>query len=478
MTAENLIRSASETLLYVFSESGVASYGRTMGIFALAGVWLASSERSSKQTRHAVAAHLPQGYDRSMLAAKLQSRYTKACVDQLLQIDQTRASLRTSSKEDKLRLIREFRIAVLVGLLSKAYLNALTIDLLCVKNAVRVMHFALGKTQQNGTGLGQNEGMLAAWWRLGTKALIMQRLAARMVGGSGGAFPSASPFAMDRLDETDMSVTMMMGEDTDSGLLEGDGSMRDINNISGSCSSTAAFSVRCTIERVTPVIIQSIRDIVTAFFEADEEGEAMFANPTVPVKQEAFEQMLTRVAEKVEKEVCVSEWLRTASMAPQPADPAPIVKGEKEDDEVEEEVVSFPRLSELHSQAALPPLPPYPHSTSAVAQEQHRAARRFMESPVLAAPSLDRSFQLLIHSVSFSELVMATAERMLRDLLRECCCFNQLKKYDEESRSVPSLIVVTRMEEVRQRVEDADFLILDCMKLFCEELLRCAGHQP
>lgn len=185
-----------------FSEETIVNYGRTAVVSLLGFVWFTSLNRQSADVQHAIRGLLPQGFDRSILAAKLQSQKTKSQMNSLLDLESLREQLRdpSTTKVEKGRCLRKLWKRVIIGLVTGVYIHALTIALFCVKNSVRVLCFVLQKREAEEwrkrqgrlhkgdpsalTPLGippdiletKNGTMLSTWWHHGWKGVLQRRL--------------------------------------------------------------------------------------------------------------------------------------------------------------------------------------------------------------------------------------------------------------------------------------------------------------
>lgn len=547
------MHNAFDSVASVLTEDNVATYGRTMMLSVCGLMWMTAMERRPKDSTHAIKSHLPQGFDRSLLASKLQARMTKQRVNELLRIDELRNAMRsTTNRQERVSMVRDLRHRVLTGLVAGAYLHALTIGLFCVKNTIRVMYFVhhqrREKAQRGGPGSGN---MLSTWWRVGFKGMLVQRL----LGGDSG-----SPFANDRLDEsgpgTPAPGAMMplpLLPDSPSAFLSpvtGTGSSTLAKSLpftspavsspglysylSAAASPTEflsslenAFSVKACLEIATPRVLKEANAVVEEVL-ADERINALMA-PTVAITRDDLAAVFQRLADAMNQRMCVSECLRFDPPPPRRASstPFPEVDGQdpgseigsasqarvsldQEEDE-ESETVRFQQLPALQQTAAgrspgalgdltttsnntshatnLPSIFTSPEALFGPGGPSSLENDAGMFGTPLDLPSSPtqqesamqlqqyaESFQDVIHSVSFGELVLVDSSRVLRSVFQHATSLEELKNYDANKKSAPVIMVLTRLEELRQRLADGEFSIPPYMELFCSELVRCSSR--
>lgn len=220
-----------------FSEDFVAKHGRMIVASLLGFVWMSSLNRQPADAQQALRGLLPQGFDRSILAARLQSRRTKLQVNEQLGIELLRSELRSPncSKADKVRCLNELWRRLLTGLVSGVYLHALTIALFCVKNAVRVLCYVFQererkerrrrlqkqqKPQEQGLSMPSNpvlprgSNVLSTWWHHGWKGVMLNRmLHTQRMDGDMPDTDSASPFPINLMEEESRTASDYRGRE-------------------------------------------------------------------------------------------------------------------------------------------------------------------------------------------------------------------------------------------------------------------------
>lgn len=215
-----LFEPAAEATTSCFAEETVARYGRVIVASLLGFAWISNLNRQPSDVQHALRGLLPQGFDRSILSAKLQSQRTKIQVNECLQLAPLQAILRSrqTDKLEKARCLRELWKRVLTGVFAESYLHALTITLFCVKNSVRVLCFVLQErdSKERRRLMDQQlafssplhptrRTMLSTWWHHGWKEVLFQRMQASS-GWSEMLNPGvSSPFPVDILEEESMN---------------------------------------------------------------------------------------------------------------------------------------------------------------------------------------------------------------------------------------------------------------------------------
>lgn len=215
-----LLQQAAELTESSFAEEAVAHYGRGIVASLLGFVWLSNLNRQPSDVKHALQGLLPQGFDRSILSAKLQSRRTKNKVNECLQLAPLQALLRShqSYKHEKARSLRELWKRVLTGVVAGSYLHSLTITLFCVKNSVRVLCFVLQEREAKECHRQLSEEaafcsplhssrrtMLSTWWHHGWKEVVFQRMLTRSGWSEMLNTGSSSPFPDDIMEEESMN---------------------------------------------------------------------------------------------------------------------------------------------------------------------------------------------------------------------------------------------------------------------------------
>lgn len=596
---------------HVLSEEFIRLHGRSLCV-VLAGIsWMATLQRHPADIKNALSSHLPQGLERSLLAARLQARRTKVKLNELLEIHGIREKLRVArDKEEKVRLIRLLQKRVLSGLLAGSYLHALTISLFCVKNSVRVLCFVRSQRAEKRL-TGQSRGMLASWWRVGFKRLMLQKLSERMVGGQQG-----SPFLNDPVDEFETPGTSPRGDGSktllglphpvDSPLgavqppsrrfslpggappplppsprfaisvvlqpwlppsLAAAGPHLPLPSSPEECQSLLAaleeaFSVKKCIEMAMPCVLRQTEFVVSQVLDrmGAELGERM-RNPTALVSEEDILCLMNELTAMMERTAWVEEWTSVdpvrarskgddaqASLLPATTQPGcsavpPLPKVESlrippcEVEEEPSEIVKFDHLvahqkraTEASMAAALRVTPKSMASSSMESAEDFGEQRRSdrltsssqpnateegrgegspaevhavqegqdpaflpfdaMGSDVvnaMAASSyasavqdvipLAECFQHVIHTVGFSEIVLAHGHGLMRSIVQESAVGKKWRKFDPTTGRAPLMHVITRMEELRQRHADDAFTIPKYLELFCTELIRCSCQE-
>eukprot|EP00796_Vickermania_ingenoplastis_P008126 gene8126-5661_t len=573
---DDIVEAVVDTATGFFTEENVATHGRGM-LLALAGtLWMVGLERKPKDAAHATTAHLPQGYDRSVLASKLQARRTKQQVNEILQVTQLRDQIRsTTNKKEKMALFNELRSRVLTGVVAGAYLHVLTLQLFCIRNTIKVLIFVLQKRRAGLNGARNGIGSLfATWWRVGIKGVLLQKFTDCL---------SPSPFANDRIDDAvgipaaDPMLGFMLGQPTGAaapspaGLFGGFPPMANaaqsgqgwpvespvrvsspaLGGMLAGASTTAdvmaalerAFSVRQTLETAIPRVLDDAREVVREMLLDPVLGPRI--SPATTITQHDLEVFFEVLTDRMDRRVCVSSWMTEehrptfpaggskaappstsagAGAVPTPQEDTdmrsvsnnqlnqPQRSGDEEDDDADEtEKVQFSQLEHLQQKAveaavvgynssvsegglttstapppgrsSAPPPPPLPLLPPGQAGSPQDGLplgwpsdlMGMGGSPASAGAMLDEptqyaeSFQTLIHTVSVGELVLADGLRVLRATLRKVLV-KDLKKYDDATDAAPVIMVITKLEELRQKLANDEFTVPEYTKLFCAGL--------
>lgn len=474
------------------SDQQVQRYGKYV-MAASIGYYLLSSSMSAEpaDVKYTIDAHLPQGFDRSMMASRLQQRHNKVVLQKCLRITELRSRLRLeTSREAKLQGWQEVFHLTLVGMLASTYTHSLTLSLFVIKNTVLALMFVLQRRAAKTAQPGRLQ-QVSTWWQGGTKAVLMEAVLQRVMSAE---MQSASPFVYADLDE---EVPLMDGRHGHPQTLQVEADEAYPRMVE-SINAEICFSVRHIVEASIPHIIACAESVVSkALNRRPAHAFSVSGITTAP----ELHDLLQELAVGMERQACVPAWVQACSLAVATAPPnadhvfqttlvtvptrdstnlgGPATSAEDEEDDI----VIFPS----GSTAVLGPdgqpmrsrdpnmvqLEALFHDTP----EDRRARAEATRSASIAKQQSAAYFQELIGSASFAELCVQYAADNCAAAFAEAGDMRSLKSYVPSSATAKMLIVVAALEGYRQRMLDASFEVQPSMKRFCVEVLRATCSQ-
>ncbi|CCW61187.1 unnamed protein product [Phytomonas sp. EM1] len=496
------------------SEDHIQRCGKYV-VAVAAAYYIITSFRSivPADVKYAIEAHMPQGYDRSLIAARLEQRHTKHLLMKHLPLAKLREALRLETdRQAKLRLWDQTLHLNLTGLLAASYLHSLTITLFTLKNTVRVLIFLLRRREEERVGrTGFVPGAISklrAWWVNGTRAVMMEKVVQLMSRRLGQA---TSPFAEGGLDEetaTSWERTAAEG----GGEREGAGERergKDLTGLEGD-----GFSVRGVLRVAGPRLLASAQRVVAEIVES---RPSHFFGAANLVTRRELQGLFRDLAAGMERRVGVAAWTGGGLPASPVAEADGVSGGgafrtPNEDGEADD-VVEFPAGSTAmlgHDGKVMYPRAGAPHGRCSATFSRdgnpedasyEPLGRQYSVGAVdfpCSSASMDAGetsmdtlhqerevkaqstgfFQELLCSISVEELVLDHAAEVLNRSFRQILeNLSNVKSYDEVTDSVKMLMFIAALEAPRQRLYDAEFDIKSYLKLFCEETVRSTCSQ-
>nr|CCC95601.1 unnamed protein product [Trypanosoma congolense IL3000] len=454
---------------------GKAAFIAGIASFLLKQVVVARSLLRGDPVQNGISAYLPQGYDRSVVAARVGQQLTKSLMVKSLGIGEVKEQLRrAANRDEKVSAFSELFGLTLAGILSGAYVHSLSIMLHVMKHTMCVLVFVLGK-QRASSGSGRTGSSLysklRSWWNSGTQHFMMQSLLESL-----GQQMEATPFYFLRDDERTKADDVRQG-----------------------------FCVDALLEIAVPQIVEAAIDVVKTTLKF---RDPQMFSVTGCVSENDVHELMQELSVKFLSSGVLPEWTTLlpcsigdghsgvlniySSLGYSSEDGATPVNGAgakaaqlTEDDSVARGergsegamLLNGGNHTEVRDlfqvQASSLPLPTAgtePCSGAALHEELLNQERVLQQQTATF-------FREFIQSASFRELCVAHTEELLVVAVAACTDFSSLCSGESAPSSVRVPQVLTLVEKQRLRLFDGDFHVQPYVRLLCEETIRatCRG---
>lgn len=510
------------------SDAQVQSYGKWL-VAATAAYYMASSWQKDvpEDVRSAIAGHMVQGYDRSIITTRLEQRHTRQLLLRMIGLNELRQQLRTESDKDaKLRGWQQVFRLTLISIAAAAYTHSLTISLLSIKNMVRVLVFLLSRRES--AALSSSRGgaisTVRAWWtggrRAGFAGIMMETMMTRM---AEQASLQASPFVNAGLEEEEV-VGALPGlqapppMDGRAAFMQAQQQQEMLAAMHGESLSQIeqAFSVRAVLEVAVPRIVACAAAAVDRAIAA--RPSHLFSASSI-VRSSDLRELLRDIALGMERRACVAEWVRrprpsllpmirprscataASSVAPSKQQEASKCTGRSQLDD-EDDMMDVQDRSATSSEDIIE----FPHGSTTLLRPDGRPVRRRATEPSpdqvvddilgrrltaeeeakqeealrrdhLLKGQMAGFFTELSHSASFGELAITYAAELLAGHFKEASDITRVKTYDAATDTAKMIMVIAALDSCRLAALEEECEVKPYMRLFCEETIRSTCAQ-
>ncbi|KEG07770.1 hypothetical protein DQ04_08871000 [Trypanosoma grayi] len=444
-------------------EEEVRSAGKAFMAIGAVGYFAAQAENSTlfkrDEVQYAIDAYLPQGYDRSVIAARSNQLLTKSFMMKALRIDSVKEEMRlAANREEKLSCLADLFQLTLVGMLSAAHVHSLTIVLHVIRNTALILVYVLGKREESGGSRGRAMvSKVRSWWSGGMKSVMLESIVERIQQDMGG-----SPFAQ-VVDEENVVAA-------------------DIERW---------FSVEALLQIAVPRVVESARRVVKTAL--NRRAPHVFSVAGIVTGQD-MHMLLEEISEDFESCVAWSDWLTPPPPAPESGNGLggsiggkgvvvvePISDDDDDDDDDESGILEFPmgstalprdhsaasrRQRDRNVVASVFGLPGDESPAEAAAREAERRRETLLRDQASGF------FHAIIHSDSFNEICIAYAAEVLEGATAAAADLRHVRTYDEGTDSARMPQVITSLESHRLSLFDHDFNVRPYLRLLCEETIR------
>ncbi|RHW68163.1 hypothetical protein DPX39_110074200 [Trypanosoma brucei equiperdum] len=422
--------------------------------------------------QNSIVAHLPQGYDRSIIAARVSQPLTKSLMIDALAIGAIKERLRRATTPgDKVAIFSELFNTTLAGILSAAYIHSLTITLHVMRHTMSLLVFVLGKQEASSGTRRADTSLLSkfrSWWHQGTQNFMLQTLLENMTQQM-----EASPFSL-MMDDDNMKT-----EDVKQG-----------------------FCVDALLRLAVPRVVDTALHVVNTTLEG---RDSQLFNLTGSVTEGEMRDLLQTLCAKFVSRATLSDWLTPPSEELKDSDggvlntsPPPQGMGDGEsggespggrdkamsngdsllsnDEQCEDRLgLGGGGGGGMPLQGVFPPLSAnfFPMTNGAAhAEEMHAAHRNRLIHEKLRRERAAGFFREIVHSVSLSELCIAYTEELLGAAVAVTTDFSSLRPEGDSTVAVRVPQMLPLLEKQRLDMFDCDFQVQPYVRLLCEETIR------
>ncbi|KAG8348832.1 hypothetical protein ERJ75_001361200 [Trypanosoma vivax] len=471
--------------------------------------------------KYGISAYLPQGYDRSIVAARTCQSLTKSLMIKTLCIDSLKEKLyNAQDREAKLNALSELFPVTVAAIISAAYVHSLNITLHVIKHLTVVLVFMLRKREASdasrsdgcgGRGIFSLFSSLRSWWSDGTQSFMMQTLINRITT------METSPF------------TLMMDE-----------------NSLGAVDAKHGFSVEALLSAAVPkVAVAALNAVKGALGRRPSQAFSIVGGTSQRELYSLFEEACA----DFESRMSLADWLTTSdpegrsvvvsgdddNMAVHTAATATSVDGNRKTDEIGADATSFHTVMDRSQE--------HEDTGSSSRRVEHSSVLAAVDTGLLASSQPDGScvgvrsdddenctgedksrsaslhgcpqplgnhfmsnllssfgdggewpsdaisqeqlrrecearnqaasfFRDFINSASFSELCIAYATELLSEKIGSTVNFRSNAAEGEERASLRMPQAIASLEKHRLELFDSDFQVRQYVQLLCEETVK------